>query len=115
MLKKKKIYLIFLALSLFIVFASLNLPKTFNDYNELNHVECGWPMPFITFTSHRSLPDYAWTKECIGWLPGAPMDWGGDTNTKFFWLPFFLNIAIVFSLLTLAFRVMQLINQKRIK
>ncbi len=108
----KKIHLFFLAFSLLIVFASLYLPKTFNDYNELVRVSCGWPMPFITFTSHRALPDYAWTENCIGWLPGAPMDWGGDTNIKFFWLPFFLNIAMVFSLLTLAFNALQLIQHR---
>lgn len=112
---EKRHYFIFLILSLFLVLASLYLPKTFNDYNDLNYIVCGWPEPFITFASHRGLPDYAWTKECIGWLAGPPMDWGGDTYLRFLWLPFFLNIALVFSLLTLVFRATQLINKKSTK
>lgn len=110
-MSEKKHHLIFLALSLFLVFASLYIPKTFNDYNELNNVTCGFPFPFTTFISSRALPDYAWTESCIWWLGEG----GRVARGQFLWLPFFMDIAIVFSLLTLAFNAMQLINKKRIK
>ena len=107
----KRIHIIFLALSLFLVFASLYLPKTFNDYNALNNVACGYPFPFVTFISHRALPDYAWTDNCINWL-GEP---GRAARLQILWLSFFVNVAIVFVLLFGAFRVIQLIRPKIIK
>lgn len=111
-MSEKKHHLIILALSLFIVFASLYLPKTFNDYNELQNIKCGWPLFFIEGHSNYD-PPLPWQSSCTGSFGGTAMDQGALRD--FLWLPFFLNVALVFSLLTLAFHAMQLINQKRIK
>lgn len=108
---KINIYVILFILSLVFVVATLFIPKTINDYNALNNISCGLPIPFVIFNSIRALPDYAWTSECINWS-GNFMESAG---IKFLWLPFFMDVALVFVLLSGSFCVIQQVHQKQIK
>lgn len=89
----KPTLLIFLValFSIIAVFATLYLPKTIFNINELNNILCGWPLPFIEFDSSKNPPN-EWTDSCINWV-GSPMDWNG----KVLWIPFFLNVILAFS------------------
>ena len=99
-------FLVTLLCSIFIVFLTLGLPKTINDPNKLHNMMCGWPIPFIMFNSGSALPDYAWTKSCIGWA-GSPM----DTEKEILWIPFLTNVAIAFSGISGIFYLLHLLSK----
>lgn len=85
-------YLVSVLLSIFLVFATLYLPKTINttqDIKGLNNIACGWPLSFVIFDS-ASNPPPIWTVSCIGWS-GSPM----DTQKHILWLPFLVNVSLV--------------------
>ncbi|MEK7570820.1 MAG: hypothetical protein AAB553_00970 [Patescibacteria group bacterium] len=86
-------FLLITIFSIFIVFQSLSLPKTINDPNELNNIVCGWPLPFIEYTSYAN-PPLPSTKGCGSWM-SSPM----DTQKTFLWGAFFINITSIFSVI----------------
>lgn len=102
------IFLSIFVLSIIIVFATVYLPKTFNDPNALLNVKCGYPYSFMTFNSNRSLPDYAWTDSCIWWLGEG---WY-DGHVQFLLLWFLLDLIIVFGILFTSYHVLYFILQK---
>ena len=87
-----KVYISLIIFSIVLVLATVYLPKTFNDPNKLLGVACGFPSPFLTFNSSRSLPDHAWTDSCIWWLGEGWI----EGNVQFLWLSFFMNVVLVF-------------------
>jgi hypothetical protein len=94
-MRRKATYLFLLAaISIIIVLATLSLPKTINDPNQLNNISCGYPLPFFAYTSYRSLSDHAETKGCLSWV-GNPM----ETPKTFLKQAFFVNFMIVFGVL----------------
>ena len=111
LLWEKHRYFGLLFLSLLLVLGSLHLPKTFNDINELSRVGCGWPLPFVESSYNRDLP-LPWRGSCRDVFSGGYGDWG---LINFFWLPFLVDIGLVFGFLYLGYSSWQKISltQKR--
>lgn len=106
MKKNITIHSVFLIFSLFIVLASLYVPKTVYSDNDLAGVECGWPVSFVYGPSFQN-PPFPWQKSCIGFLGSA---W--ESQIQFLWFPFFLDVTIVFGLLKLSTSGFKLMHRK---
>lgn len=93
--------------SIIIVFASLYLPKTFYNQNDMNNVRCGFPLEFFVYSSGDS-PLYPWTQSCIDGLDYGP-------PKQFIWPSFFIDVGIVYIVLWLFCKIVKKNNLSKIK
>lgn len=100
--KRAALFLVSLVSSMVLVLLTLWLSKTINttsDINQLNNIECGWPVPYVVFNSSQNPPPL-WTESCIGWS-GSPM----DTQKTFSWNNFLLNLVLIGGVLWILIKV----------
>jgi len=95
----KKIYIVFFILSIIIVFATIYLPKTFYNQNDMNNVRCGFPLEFFVYSGESS-PPYPWTDSCIYGMPYGP-------PKHFIWTSFFIDAGVVYVVFWFIWRVVK--------
>lgn len=103
-MKKFLYYSLVLTLSGSLVLASLTVPVSVANREELAHVKLGLPIPFVIQNmSSYDPPFFPWRFPFVS--PWEHPPW-------VLWPQFFLNIAVVFGVLLLGFRVVKMLTRR---